>query len=84
MKVECYFSKTAITGAFHRESRQSVIKKLSELKASIVRKFSKVRLKFNIVIVQCTEAAIRGGSVKKLFLKISQYSQENTYVGASY
>ena len=41
-----------------------------------MRKFPKTRLKFNTAIVQSTEAVTRGAPLKKLFLKISQYSQE--------
>ena len=52
-------------------------------KLFIVRKFPKTNLQFNIVIVQSTEAVNRGALLKKLFLKISQYSQENTCVGLS-
>ena len=40
-----------------------------------MRKFHKTQLKFNITIVQSTEAVTRGALGKKLFLKISQYSR---------
>ena len=48
-----------------------------------MRKFSKTRLTFNIVFVQSTEAVARSALEKKLFLKISQQSQENTYFEVS-
>ena len=34
--------------------------------------------------MQITEAVAQRCSIKKLFLKISQYSQENTYARASF
>ena len=39
---------------------------------------SKPWLKFNILIVRSTEAVVRGK--EKLFLNISQYSEENAHV----
>ena len=37
-------------------------------------------LKFYFWFILTSEAAVRGFSPKLLFLKISQYSQENTYI----
>ena len=45
-------------------SHHFIIKKI---KLFIVRKFSKTQLKFNIVIVQSTEAVTKGVLSKKLF-----------------
>ena len=36
-------------------------------------------LEFRPIEILCKKAVVRGYSVKKVFLKISQYSQENTY-----
>ena len=37
-----------------------------------------------ILLIRGTEAAVRRCSSKQVFLKISQYSQENTCVGVSF
>ena len=54
------------------------LRKLVKLKSSKVRKFSKAFFKFNTLIVRITEAVAR--DKKKLFLNISQYSEENIWV----
>ena len=58
------------------------LRKLVKLKSSKVRKFSKAFFKFNTLIVRITEAVAR--DKKKLFLNISQYSEENICVGVSF
>ena len=53
-----HFAKAAITGAFHRGCRHHSEKKFKKLKSFIVRKFSKTRLKFKVLIVQSKEAEV--------------------------
>ena len=60
---------------------KSLFNKVTDLKTC---KFIKKRLQNRCHEKETTKAVVRRYSSKKMFLKISQFSQENTCVGVSF